>query len=324
VARRWLLFIIVFLAWPGSVRAAPAEEALELARSAETSGQAGDYVAAISLFKAAWALDPRVEYRCSIGVAYYRAKDLPRSHLFLTECLAQGTALPREFVAQVRDVLSLVEVRLATGGYAAIDLAVTPAGAAVRVSAFALDEPVPRGGRIWLPLGNHVVVVSAPGFVAQQRTVALTTPDPHLVAIDLVAVPTAAAPAQVAAVPEDGYMMKQRTSATGLHSLAVGCTVVTVIGVIGSIALYARAGSLADRADELSPLDPDHGFEYVEAQAAAANARGEAGLVTGLTVISAGVTGLVWWRWSVARDAAATVTPTVSPGGAGVAISGRF
>jgi hypothetical protein len=323
--RTWVFFIATLLACPAALHAAPPDEALELARSAEASGQAGDYVAAISLFKAAWALDPRVEYRCSVGVAYYRAKDLPRSHLFLTECLAQGAALPASFVAQVRDVLSLVEVRLATGGYAPVDIAISPPSAAVRISAFALDEPVPRGGRIWLPLGTHVVVVQAAGHVAQQRVLALTTSDPRPLMVDLVPVPSAAPPAQVATTtPRPEYKAKPAISESGLHTLAVGGTVVSAIGVVGSIALYARASGLQDRADELGPLTIDNSFQYIQAHAEASGARGDAHLVTGLTVLAAGVTGLVWWRWSVAHDAAAVVTPTVTPGGAGVAVSGRF
>src|SRR5688572_14838155 len=62
--------------------AAPPGEALTRARAAEARARAGDYAGAIVLFKQAFALDGRAEYACNVGVAYYKARDLPRAQLF--------------------------------------------------------------------------------------------------------------------------------------------------------------------------------------------------------------------------------------------------
>jgi hypothetical protein len=177
-----------------------AAAALSKAREAGERARAGDYAGAVRLFKQAHGLDARPEYACNVGIAYYKARDLPRAHYFLDGCLAAGADLPADFLASVRRVFATVEERLEAGDFAPVELRVSPAHARIIVSSFASDEPIATGRRIWLPVGQHLLLATALRHETRQIAVDLLNRDPR--GIDMVLEPfPGQAPANPAPAP---------------------------------------------------------------------------------------------------------------------------
>ena len=131
---------------------------------AEDLAAKGDFVGAAARYRAAYAADPRADLLCNVGVAYYKAKDLPRAHLFLSRCLDRGTNLEASFVTTVRSVLTAVEQQLKAGDFTPVDIFVDPDNARVAIAAFAADETFTGSHLVWLPFGSHHITVSLEGY----------------------------------------------------------------------------------------------------------------------------------------------------------------
>ena len=81
-------------------------------KAAENAAAAGDFVGAANRYKAAYAADAKPELICNAGVAYYKAKDATRAHLYLSRCQERGSALDADFVSAVRGALAAVEAQV--------------------------------------------------------------------------------------------------------------------------------------------------------------------------------------------------------------------
>ena len=322
-----------------SAAVAPKGDALTRARAAEARARAGDYAAAIVLFKQAYAIDGRAEYACNVGVAYYKARDLPRAQLFLDACLLSGADLPQNFVASVWRVLETVEGRLRQGDYAPIDLRVAPADAEVRVSVFADDEPLIGSRRIWLPVGSHTITARATGHVGRQFTVEVGSRQPQRIDVVLPAVspppvsqadskpipepapapapkvvpltPAQAAREVYAPVFEEEPRKPQPRPGPG-RSAAKVTTVVSLGLLVASLALYS-AGSDSE-GDPDDPYDDDLGAEFSRNMS-----------YLGFTAAGVvGVVSLVLWGNSASSDPAPKVGASASGNSGGVWLRGQF
>jgi hypothetical protein len=167
------------------------------AAEAQTRASNGDFVGAATKYREAFTAEPRPDLMCNVGVAYYKAKDLPRAQRYLEQCLAIGTSLDRAFITNVKKVLAAVESTLESGSFTPVDLLVQPPTATTAVEGGAVfDEPIVGSRRVWFPFGSYRLTVHADGYtdrvievgakdrkpvrasVALQRAAVVETPPP--------------------------------------------------------------------------------------------------------------------------------------------------
>lgn len=288
-----------------------ADVALALAEQGEAAAAGGDLPGAVGLFKRALALDPRPEYQCNVGVAYYKAGDLPRAQLFLSLCLARGSHLDATFLGGVRGVLVAVEDTMRAGAFTPIDVVVTPASAQFTISAFADDEIVVGSRLVWLPEGEHRVTVSHSGHEAQTVAVTAAGHDPVRVPVVLSEVVEIEPPPPPVRGPE--VVVDRRA---GWRTAAWTGTAVTVVIAALTGVQYVRATDAADAAGLLP--------SGVERDAAVRDADRQTTLLYagyGVTAACALITGVLWWQ-SMPRQRQVMVT--ADGDGAAVWLGGTF
>jgi hypothetical protein len=136
------------------------------AAEAKTRAANNDFVGAAAKYREAFKAEPRPDLMCNVGVAYYKAKDLPRAQRYLDQCLSIGTSLERSFIENVKKVLTAVDAALAGGSFTPVDLLVQPATATTTVQGgVPFDEPILGSRRVWFPFGKYRLVVHAEGHV---------------------------------------------------------------------------------------------------------------------------------------------------------------
>jgi hypothetical protein len=272
-----------------------------LVNEAEAHAKQGDYVGAARIFKKAYFLDPRPAYICNIGVAYYKAKQLARAHLFLNRCLERGTALDATFVDSVRAVLKAVETSLRSGDFTPLDIVVDPAGATVTVEAFGDDEAFIGSRVVWLPSGTQKLVARAEGY--SDKLVEVDVKGHELQPVHIVLLRKAPDPAQPdlpdqssssSTPPKIRTAPPPRTEtryATRSKVPAIVGTVVTAAALSITIVAYGNAHDSADRsAFALTQMAYDADVRAIDKWNTIMGASAT------LTVISAGVTGYLWSR----------------------------
>ena len=148
------------------------EDADRLVTEATALATQGRMVEAAGKFLAAFKADPRPELLCNVAIAYHKAgTELPRTELFFSKCLARASGLDPKFVDSIRATLVSVEQQLRAGRFTPIDIVVEPINATVSIEEFLPEESFIGSRLIWLPFGDHVVVVSAEGHAQQRVTV---------------------------------------------------------------------------------------------------------------------------------------------------------
>jgi hypothetical protein len=136
------------------------------AAEAKTRAANNDFVGAAAKYREAFKAEPRPDLMCNVGVAYYKAKDLPRAQRYLDQCLSIGTSLDRAFIDNVKKVLSAVDTALAGGSFTPVDLLVQPATSTTTVEGgVPFDEPILGSRRVWFPLGKYRLTVHAEGHL---------------------------------------------------------------------------------------------------------------------------------------------------------------
>ncbi len=161
---------------------------------AQARAAKGDYIGAAAKYREAFGAEPRPELLCNVGVAYYKAKDLPRAQRYLEQCISIGTSLDAGFITNVKKVLAAVDAMLAKGSFTPVDLLVQPPSATTSVEGgVPFDEPILGSRRVWFPYGTYHVVVHAEGHV--DRTLEIEAKDhaavPMRVALERAPVATA-------------------------------------------------------------------------------------------------------------------------------------
>jgi hypothetical protein len=183
VAVRWSAICCAALGF-GASSVARAETADELQARGEALAKAGQYTAAIDVFKAADRVEVRASHACLIALAYTRRELWPQAEIFLSRCQELATAadpLPvwfPEAKAQLEQRLAIAKVAPVT-----IQVRPTPPGTKLSVSSFAPDEKfAPR--TIHLPPGHHVVLAEADGVWGEQQ-LDITDTAPRALVIEL-------------------------------------------------------------------------------------------------------------------------------------------
>lgn len=303
---------------------------------AEALAKRGDYVGAAGQFKLAYARDPRPELICNVGVAYYKAKQLPRAQLFLNRCLERGTALDAKFVDSVRAVLKSVESALRTGEYTPVDIVVEPAGATVTIAAFGDDEAFIGSRVVWLARGKQALRARAEGYVEQTLDVDPQGREIKPVKITLQRTPVEPPPTGSAAGSATGNASDGSaagSAATGSATVAVPveperiplrydrpskvpaivATSVGVAAIVLAVVSYQRAH---DRAELAGFALSAEAYEADKSSVSTWNTVMVTGAAIGIA--SAGIAGFLWSR--ALRSPPIEMQAT----GSSIAISGRF
>ncbi|MEZ4365516.1 MAG: PEGA domain-containing protein [Kofleriaceae bacterium] len=282
----------------------PVAAAKAEATAAAKLASAGDLAGAAAGYRRAYALDPRPEYQCNVGVAYYKAQQLPRAQFFLTQCVLGGTSLDPSFLASVRSVQTAVEAKLREGEFTPVGVVVEPAGATVTIDAWEDDEGFVGARALWLPWGTHTLTVSAEGYVTRTETVPLATRARVDVRVELERQPVVEAPPvdpppidappvdappvdapPVDAPPVDAPPAPRRTA-------AIVATSVTATLAVGAGAAYLLARHRASQASEYFVDEPEFATYRDKARAWQKVAIG-----TGIVAaVGAGVSAYLWLR----------------------------
>jgi hypothetical protein len=298
--------VVVLLLAASSAAAEPGtDQAKAEAARANALATAGDFLGAAAKFRSAHALDAKPEYLCDVGVAYHRAKQLPRAQIYLAECLHYADSLEPKFVDLVRQAVADGETKLRAGEYAPVELTIAPKTATFSVSTFDADERFVGSQTLWLPFGHHTVDVRADGYEPQSRTIDVTARTPLGETIELHAV---AAPPKRIPVQPPSLVTEEHTRSKVPALLASILT-----GGVGGIALgaYVHARSVArsagsttiDRAEYGRLADSAHSWQHAS------------WALGGIAAAGAVVSTILWIR------ASQTYTIEVEPRAAGAAVS---
>lgn len=133
-------------------------------RDAEALASRGDFLGAAERYRNAYREYPRPDLMCNVGVAYYKAKDLPRAHRYLDQCVTSGASLDPAFISNVRTVLTAVEQKLVAGDYTPINFIIQPQSATTAFASGVHDESLVGSRQVWVPFGSYKVTIHAEGY----------------------------------------------------------------------------------------------------------------------------------------------------------------
>lgn len=290
-----------------------AERAIE---RAEARARRGDLAGAAASYRDAFREEPRPALLCSIGVAYYEAKDRPRAHRYLDQCLAAASALDPALVGTVRSVLSALEHELGAGPYKPLDIFVDPPLATTTFDKLH-DDVFVGSRRAWVSFGTYRATVQAPGYVDHVIEIDArdTRPTPYTVQLEPAPAETAPQPRAAPSIAASLAHVAPRRSLVAPVLVSSGAC------VLGAAALGAYASAL-HRADEAG--DPDISPSQYETLAAEARRHQRLSWALGAAAGATGVLGaLLWYR---ASRSPPRVDVGVSGGGGGgnVSLSHRW
>jgi hypothetical protein len=301
---RVVVLIVALCAMHGDARAQPAK-ADALVREAETLAGAGDFLGAAAKYRDAYAADPRVDLMCNVGIAFHKAKDLPRAQLYLSHCLKRGTALEAQFVAAVRGVLATVEGALKQGDFTPVDIVVDPEATVVAFG----DASFVGSHLVWFPYGQHTLTFHAEGFIDQTIEITAAARATTPLAIKLEKKPDPAPIVIVKPAP------KIKRSARSMYP-AIGASAFTLGATIFAIVAFQRAH---DRADIAAFAVREEVYEADKAYVSKWNTR--LAISGAFAVLGAGASGFLWYR-ALTPATKVELTPTSS--GATVTFRTRF
>ena len=304
--RRFLAAAIVCAALPARADRLAADK---LASEAETLAKLGDLAGAAQKFRAAYSEDPRPELMCNVGVAFYKAVDLPRAQRYLAQCKELSGKLDPAFVANVEQVLASVEQRLAQGDFTRVQLVVEPATAVTTIQGSPFDEPFVGSRTAWLPFGTYTVSIHAEGYVDHEEVVHATDRTPVTVTARLdrpkLVVPPPPPPPAISSPPRD-------------YKLPIVVSGATAAVAVFATASWIVASSHASTANDLATrfYRPPY-----DAEASDADTWKHVTWVTGgIALAGAAVSGYLWYRATRGPQ----VELTASPSGAGMSLGGAW
>jgi len=299
---RALAAAVLLVLAPAMARA-DAASAVRAGTEAERLAKAGAFTEAAGRFREAYRLDPLPKYLCNVGVAYQKAKQLAKAHLYLGECLRTGRGLDPEFLAKVESVVQSVEATLRESGFVAVEIAVTPATASLELETFDRDEHFVGSRTLWMTTGRHTAIVSAEGYATQRVNIEATATTGK-VSIELV--PTVSGPSRPA---------EPRPASRGTLPYIVAASALVLAGgavgfEIAGRSKYDESTSIEDDAAQEAAYDAANTRHYV-AQALAAGA-----------LVGAGIAAYLFLRPQ--SESRVMVAPSASSSSAGLVLSGRF
>ena len=296
---------------PGVARGEPdPDQADALAAEAQALAAASDFLGAAAKYRDAHAADPRPDLLCNVGVAFHKARDLPRAQLYLGQCLTRGGSLDPGFLASVRAVFAAVEDQLRAGEFAPVDVTPEPAGAAFTVAAFGAGDALVGARLVWLPFGRHALHVTADGYLPFDVEFEVATRDRRALRPRLLRAPVVETPPPPPA-PAPRPAPRPRTTPAWIASGAA-----VALGVTAGV-LYAQARGWAEDAGQ-PELQPEQYTDRVDTARAYQRA---AWITAGLAGVGGAVGGYLWYR-ALRAPAPLDVAPTA--GGVAVAWSATF
>jgi hypothetical protein len=307
--------------------AGPAEDAVA---EAQRRAAANDFPGAAAKYREAFAASSRPDLLCNVGVAYYKARDLPRAQRYLQHCLEIGTSLDREFIDSVKKVLDAVNSMLASGDYTPVDVLVQPPTASFTANTY-YDEPFVGSRRVWFPYGDYKLTVHAEGYVDKivEMKAENRTPVPARFSLDkapVVETPppgtgsgsgseTIAAEGSGSAVAEPRPIIVEPVRKSRMVPIIV--TTASFVSVGAALACYSLAKSKALTAPDATSR------EQWQAIADGVHLRENlAWGFAGLAVVGAAVSGYLWY--SATRTPSSHVEVAATKDGAAVSLSGRW
>lgn len=301
------------------------------AADAQAFAARGDYLAAALKYREAYREQPRADLMCNVGVAYYKAKDLPRAHRYLDQCLGIGASLDPAFITNVRKVLTAVEQKLAGDKFKPLNLVVQPDTATIMVSGAVHDEPFVGSRRIWVPFGTYRVTVHADGHTDQVLEIVADTTQPLEQSIKLAPI------AKVEPVPTDTKQRPEDKPDTTVTAPPVAITREAPPSyqrpsLLAPIVASAATGTLAGLAvgfyfsarSEAVEAGAAQDMETYEGRADAAHNRQYISwALGGVAVGGAVVAGVLWYR-RYKSPSRVDVGASASANGAAISFSGRW
>lgn len=281
----------------------------KLAADANTLASQGKLAEAAAAFRAAYAADPRPQLICNVGVAYYKANELPRAAFYLEQCRAVGGQLDAAFLDNVDKVLAAVRHVLAAGDFTPMTLVVDPPTAAATLDGF--DEPIVGQHSVWLPFGTYQLHVHQDGYVDHDEPVRATDRKPITVHVTL-AKPAPVEPVQVKpAVPEKPLPPAPVVITTHPSRIpAIAATAGTVVLAVAGGLFYLHALDLNDQAGKTNDYTV-----YKSLRASTLDNKHYAWIAGGLAGVGAIASALLWYR---------AVHVEVAPDHAVASIGGTF
>lgn len=279
--------------------------AKRLAAEAEAFAAKSDFVSAAVKFREAFAVEPRQEYMCNVGVAYHKAKDLPRAHRYLRQCVNIGASLDAAYLDNVRRVIEAAETKLFAGDFTPIDFLIEPSTATIAVEGgLVYDEPIVGSGRIWFPYGSYKLTIHAEGFIDKPVPIEARSDAAIPIREKLERVPAPPPPIRrIAGVPPS-------------KTPAVVATIATAASGLGGVVLYYVASHKVAQAEET----PDRSA-FDRLAASAKRYQHASWAFGGLAGAGAIVSAYLWYR---ATRTPATIEVKATGDGAAVSIGGRF
>lgn len=308
--RLWLAAVLV-----GNLAHADPQAADRAADAAAALATQGQFAAAAQRFREAYRADPRPDLMCNVGVAYYKAQDLPRAQRYLEQCVQIGAAVDPAFIASVKQALTSLDASLHAGEFTPVSFLIEPNQASIRaVGNEPFDEPILGSRVVWFPRGTFSVVIHAEGYVDQTIAIDARTRDPITRPVTLERAPVVVQRVEPPPPPPPPVIPRAAPS----RSLARPIAATVIAGVAGASALafYGIARVRADDANRAA--DAGNSGDYNTAAHAAHIWQGVA--IAGAVVAVAGA-GVATYFWLDARHRV-TVEPT--SGGGAVTFAGRF
>lgn len=223
-------------------------------KAAQDAATAGDFIGAANHYKAAYAADPKPELICNAGVAYYKANDATRAHLYLSRCQERGTALDATFVSAVRGALAAVEAQV-RANFTPVDIVARPEGATVVIGSLGESDAFVGSRLVWLPRGKQTITVKAEGYTPKVTELDAQGSERMPVEVTLekvvVVLPPPGPeepPPVIQPLPDEPTTPPSKVPAF----VAMGGTVAAF--VVAGIA-YSKAHSAADRASQAVSMD---------------------------------------------------------------------
>jgi hypothetical protein len=281
---------------------ADAAQADALVRDAEAAAAAGDFLGAAAKFREAYTADRRVDIMCNVGIAYHKAKDLPRAQLYLSHCLKRGAALEAQFVAAVRGVLATVEGALKQGDFTPVDIVVDPEATVVTIGDASFIGP----HLMWLPYGKHTLTFHAEGHIDQTIEITTAARETTPLEIQLEKKPD---PKPMVIRPKIQRSARSMLPAIGASAVTVGATIFAIV----SFRLAHRRADIAAFAVSEDVYKDDQ--DYVDKW------NGRLAISGAVAVLGAAASGFLWYR---ALTPSTKVEITPAPTGATVTFRTRF
>jgi hypothetical protein len=316
--------VVILLSAVAAHALADSDAADRAAAEAKTRAANNDFVGAAAKYREAFKAEPRPDLMCNVGVAYYKAKDLPRAQRYLDHCLSIGTSLEPSFINTVKTVLVAVDSALAGGSFTPVDLLVQPATATTTVEGgVPFDEPILGSRRVWFPFGKYRLTIHAEGHVDRAIDIDAKdrSPVPVRVALDLAPPVEVGSATGSAVIPETGSgsnvideppPVVMRKPSVVAPIVATSATV--VLGGVAAI-FYVKALGAAEDAGFT-----DDRMTYDQLVDTARSRQHMSWIFGGAAGVGAIVSGVLWYRYKTAPR----VEVQASGSDAAVTLSGRW